>query len=112
MPNSVVKTTRLPICRPDSKSQVTLEYNDNNKPERIKTIVISTQHDDFGPEAEMLKKIDKDIKLILIPRIVMPNTLIIRIFLTVLLNTISTQQEFLLLEDLMETQDLLDVKHL
>lgn len=64
------ENNQITYLRPDSKSQVTLEYNDNNKPERIKTIVISTQHDDFGPEAEMLKKIEQDIKLILIPRIV------------------------------------------
>ncbi|MGZ5245799.1 MAG: methionine adenosyltransferase [Flavitalea sp.] len=55
--------------RPDAKSQVTLEYDDNNKPLRIDTIVISTQHDDFASEKEMLEKITNDLKNILIPRI-------------------------------------------
>jgi S-adenosylmethionine synthetase len=55
--------------RPDAKSQVTLEYDDNNKPVRIDTIVISTQHDDFGSEKEMQEKITEDLKNILIPRI-------------------------------------------
>jgi S-adenosylmethionine synthetase len=55
--------------RPDAKSQVTLEYSDDNKPVRIDAIVISTQHDDFAPEAEMLAKIKKDLVEILIPRI-------------------------------------------
>ncbi len=55
--------------RPDAKSQVTLEYDDNNKPTRIDAIVISTQHDDFDEEAKMLAKIKKDIIDILIPRI-------------------------------------------
>ena len=55
--------------RPDAKSQVTLEYSDDNKPQRIDAIVISTQHDDFAPEAEMLAKIKSDLISILIPRI-------------------------------------------
>ncbi len=55
--------------RPDAKSQVTLEYSDDNKPQRIDAIVISTQHDDFAPEAEMLAKIKSDLIAILIPRI-------------------------------------------
>ncbi len=55
--------------RPDAKSQVTLEYSDDNKPVRIDAIVISTQHDDFAPEAEMLAKIKSDLISILIPRI-------------------------------------------
>jgi S-adenosylmethionine synthetase len=55
--------------RPDAKSQVTLEYDDNNKPTRIDAIVISTQHDDFDEEATMLAKIKKDIVTILVPRI-------------------------------------------
>jgi S-adenosylmethionine synthetase len=45
--------------RPDAKSQVTLEYSDDNKPTRIDAIVISTQHDDFDEEATMLAKIKK-----------------------------------------------------
>jgi S-adenosylmethionine synthetase len=55
--------------RPDAKSQVTIEYSDDNKPQRIDTIVVSTQHDDFGSEAEMLKKIKEDIINIVIPRV-------------------------------------------
>jgi S-adenosylmethionine synthetase len=56
--------------RPDAKSQVTLEYDDNNKPVRIDAIVISTQHDDFDEETAMLAKIKKDLVDILIPRII------------------------------------------
>ena len=59
--------------RPDAKSQVTLEYDDNNKPVRIDAIVVSTQHDDFADEAAMQKQIEKDIKEILIPRIKQKN---------------------------------------
>jgi S-adenosylmethionine synthetase len=55
--------------RPDAKSQVTLEYDDNNKPVRIDAIVISTQHDDFAAEAKMLDQIKKDVVNILIPRV-------------------------------------------
>ena len=55
--------------RPDAKSQVTLEYDDNNKPVRIEAIVISTQHDDFDTEKKMLAQINKDMKEILIPRV-------------------------------------------
>jgi len=55
--------------RPDSKSQVTIEYDDNNKPVRIDTIIISTQHDDFADDDEMQKTIRRDIINILIPRI-------------------------------------------
>ena len=55
--------------RPDAKSQVTLEYDDNNQPTRIDAIVISTQHDDFDGEEEMLSKIKHDIITILIPRV-------------------------------------------
>ena len=59
----------IKYLRPDAKSQVTLEYSDENKPLRIDTIVVSTQHDDFDKEEKMLKKISDDIKKILIPRI-------------------------------------------
>jgi S-adenosylmethionine synthetase len=59
----------MKYLRPDSKSQVTIEYDDNNKPARIHTIVVSTQHDDFAPEKEMLEKIKKDVQDILIPRV-------------------------------------------
>ncbi len=63
------KNSKMPYLRPDAKSQVTLEYDDNNKPVRIDAIVISTQHDDFDAEAKMLARIKKDVISILIPRI-------------------------------------------
>jgi S-adenosylmethionine synthetase len=53
---------------PDSKSQVTVEYDDDNKPVRIVTIVVSTQHDNFDEDNAMLAKIKKDVQEILIPR--------------------------------------------
>ena len=59
----------IKYLRPDAKSQVTLEYNDNNVPVRIDAIVVSTQHDDFDAEAKMLAKIKKDIVELLIPRV-------------------------------------------
>ena len=59
----------IPYLRPDAKSQVTIEYSDDNVPQRIDTIVVSTQHDDFAPEAEMLAKIKADIISIVIPRV-------------------------------------------
>lgn len=60
----------IKYLRPDAKSQVTLEYSDDHKPQRIDAIVISTQHDDFDSEKSMLKKIEKDMKEILIPRVI------------------------------------------
>ncbi|WGQ07632.1 methionine adenosyltransferase [Pedobacter gandavensis] len=60
----------ITYLRPDAKSQVTLEYDNNNKPVRIDAIVISTQHDDFDEEATMLAKIKSDLVTILIPRII------------------------------------------
>ena len=61
----------ITYLRPDSKSQVTIEYDNNNKPLRIDTIVISTQHDDFDRnENSMLDKIKSDIVSILIPRVI------------------------------------------
>jgi S-adenosylmethionine synthetase len=60
---------QIKYLRPDAKSQVTLEYDDNNRPVRIDAIVVSTQHDDFDTEAKMLERIQKDIVNILIPRI-------------------------------------------
>jgi S-adenosylmethionine synthetase len=60
---------QIKYLRPDAKSQVTLEYDDNNQPIRIDTIVVSTQHDDFDSEAKMLAKIKADIVSILIPRV-------------------------------------------
>ena len=63
------ENNEIKYLRPDAKSQVTLEYSDDNKPSRIEAIVISTQHDDFAPEAAMLAKIKSDLVGILIPRI-------------------------------------------
>jgi S-adenosylmethionine synthetase len=63
----------ITYLRPDAKSQVTLEYDNNNKPVRIDAIVISTQHDDFNEESIMLEKIKKDLVSILIPRIISKN---------------------------------------
>lgn len=63
------ENNEIKYLRPDAKSQVTLEYDDNNKPVRIDAIVVSTQHDDFADEATMQKQIKKDIVEILIPRI-------------------------------------------
>lgn len=60
---------QIKYLRPDAKSQVTLEYDDNNKPVRIDAIVISTQHDDFGSETKMQEQIKKDVINILIPRV-------------------------------------------
>ena len=60
---------QIKYLRPDAKSQVTLEYDDNNKPLRIDAIVVSTQHDDFDTESKMQQKISDDIKKILMPRV-------------------------------------------
>ena len=60
----------ITYLRPDSKSQVTIEYSDDNVPQRIDAIVVSTQHDDFADDDTMLAKIRKDIVDILIPRVV------------------------------------------
>ncbi|WP_033961157.1 methionine adenosyltransferase [Psychroserpens jangbogonensis] len=60
----------ITYLRPDSKSQVTIEYSDDNLPQRIDAIVVSTQHDDFDNDEDMLSKIRKDIVDILIPRVV------------------------------------------
>ena len=61
----------IPYLRPDAKSQVTIEYSDDNIPQRIDAIVISTQHDDFDSnDTRMLEKIKEDIITILIPRVV------------------------------------------
>ena len=61
--------TLIPYLRPDAKSQVTIEYSDDNVPQRIDTIVVSTQHDDFASEEAMLAKIKEDIIRIVIPRV-------------------------------------------
>jgi len=63
------KNSKMPYLRPDAKSQVTLEYDDNNHPVRIDAIVVSTQHDDFDTEKRMQKKIKSDVINILIPRV-------------------------------------------
>ena len=63
------ENNEIKYLRPDAKSQVTLEYSDDNKPQRIEAIVISTQHDDFDEEEIMLAKIKADLVSILIPRI-------------------------------------------
>ena len=63
------ENNEITYLRPDSKSQVTLQYSEDNKPEKIVAIVISTQHDDFDTEEKMLAKIKQDITTILIPRI-------------------------------------------
>ena len=55
--------------RPDSKSQVTIAYDDDNNPIKIDAIVVSTQHDDFASEAEMLAKIKADVINVLVPRV-------------------------------------------
>jgi S-adenosylmethionine synthetase len=59
----------IKYLRPDAKSQVTLEYDDNNRPVRIDAIVVSTQHDDFASDATMASKIKRDMINILIPRV-------------------------------------------
>ena len=64
------ESDQIPYLRPDAKSQVTIQYSDDNKPERIEAIVVSTQHDDFDEDDEkMLSKIKSDIIEILIPRV-------------------------------------------
>ena len=63
------ESSLIPYLRPDAKSQVTIEYSDANIPQRIDTIDVSTQHDDFDEEATMLAKIKKDMIEIVIPRV-------------------------------------------
>jgi len=60
----------MTYLRPDSKSQVSLQYDDHGTPEKIDTIVVSTQHDDFDEEKKMLDIIKKDVETILIPRVI------------------------------------------
>ncbi len=60
---------QMKYLRPDAKSQVTIEYNDQNEPIRIDAIVVSTQHDDFDSEKKMLDQIKKDVINILVPRV-------------------------------------------
>ena len=64
------EATEIPYLRPDAKSQVTIQYSDDNRPERIEAIVVSTQHDDFDAnDVVMLAKIKEDIVNIVIPRV-------------------------------------------
>lgn len=63
------ENNEIKYLRPDSKSQVTIEYDDNNNPIRIDAIVVSTQHDDFDTEANMLAKIKEDVINIVVPRV-------------------------------------------
>ncbi|MCS7004561.1 MAG: methionine adenosyltransferase [Cytophagales bacterium] len=65
----------MPYLRPDAKSQVTIEYGDDNKPKRVHTIVVSTQHDEFDTDENMLARITEDIKKIVIPRVIPSNML-------------------------------------
>lgn len=64
------ENNQIKYLRPDAKSQVTLEYSDDHKPQRIEAIVLSTQHDEFDTEENMLRQIEADIKGILIPRVI------------------------------------------
>lgn len=64
------ENSEITYLRPDAKSQVTLEYDENHNPVRIQTIVLSTQHDDFDADDRMLAKIASDVKSILIPRMI------------------------------------------
>ncbi|MGE4289610.1 MAG: methionine adenosyltransferase [Salinivirgaceae bacterium] len=61
---------QMTYLRPDSKSQVTIEYGDDNQPKRVHTIVVSTQHDEFDADEPMLAKIKEDVRNLLIPRTV------------------------------------------
>ena len=63
------ENNEITYLRPDSKSQVTLQYSEDNKPEKIVAIVVSTQHDDFADEKPMQEQIEKDVRELLIPRI-------------------------------------------
>ena len=60
----------MPYLRPDAKSQFTIEYNADRQPMRVHTIVLSTQHDEFGTEMNMQAKIRKDVQEILLPRLI------------------------------------------
>jgi S-adenosylmethionine synthetase len=64
------ETALMPYLRPDAKSQVTIEYSDDNEPLRVDAIVVSTQHDDFAEEKEMLQKINDDVIKHVIPRVI------------------------------------------
>ena len=63
------ETNLMPYLRPDAKSQVTIEYDEQNRPVRVHTIVISTQHDEFDEDQKMQDKIREDVINILVPRV-------------------------------------------
>ncbi|MFN3875144.1 MAG: methionine adenosyltransferase [Flavobacteriales bacterium] len=63
------RNSKMPYLRPDAKSQVTIEYNDDHTPKRIDAIVVSTQHDEFDSEKKMLARIKQDVIGVLIPRV-------------------------------------------
>ncbi|GAB4331023.1 MAG: methionine adenosyltransferase [Flammeovirgaceae bacterium] len=65
----------MPYLRPDAKSQVTIEYGDDNQPKRVHTIVVSTQHDEFDTDENMLKKIREDVITKVVPRVIPANLL-------------------------------------
>ena len=67
--NESGRDTRVAYLRPDAKSQVTIEYDDDNRPTRIDTIVVSTQHDDFADDELMLAQIRRDVIEYVIPRV-------------------------------------------
>lgn len=73
-------TSLMPYLRPDSKSQVTVQYNDQGIAERIHTIVVSTQHDEFDDDERMLAKIKADVKQILLPQVIKDNPSFARFF--------------------------------
>ncbi len=60
----------MTYLRPDSKSQVTIEYDEDNQPIKVHTVVVSTQHDDFDEDEQMLAKIKSDVKDILLPKVI------------------------------------------
>ena len=102
---------QIKYLRPDAKSQVTIEYDDFNKPIRIDAIVISTQHDDFGTDEVMAKKIYKDMVEILVPRV--KRKWIKKFRLYSIIKSIITLilQENLSLEDLMGIPDWPEENH-
>jgi S-adenosylmethionine synthetase len=61
---------KMPYLRPDAKSQVTIQYDDNDKPIKVHTVVLSTQHDDFDTDAVVLARIQSDVKNILMPKVI------------------------------------------
>ena len=92
----------MTYLRPDSKSQVTIEYDNDNNPIKIDAIVVSTQHDDFASEKEMLEQIKNDVIHILVPRVKSLLQRPLNNYLIMTLLTMLTQLEYLSLEDHME----------